>query len=213
MTQSIQSKTLTLLDVETKFNFQLCEDEQFFREWIDDLPEISDDKKRSLDNVKAGYINSVKYAMLEDTVKMVVLAPLLFLADFYLTPFHIEAEKSVELTIEDEDTIVKGSLDVLLLLKSFWVVAIEAKRSQYSVEAGLPKLLFYMLNDPTPEPVTFGLLTNGSSFRFIKMTKQDTPQYAVSKLFDIANPGNELYEVFRILKRLAGIISSDSSYT
>ncbi|MEG4517106.1 MULTISPECIES: type I restriction endonuclease [unclassified Microcoleus] len=213
MTQNIQAKTLTLLDVETKFNFQLCEDEQFFREWIDDLPEISDDKKRSLDNVKAGYINSVKYAMLEDTVKMVVLAPLLFLADFYLTPFHIEAEKSVELTIEDEDTIVKGSIDVLLLLKSFWVVAIEAKRSQYSVEAGLPQLLFYMLNDPSPEPVTFGLLTNGSSFRFIKMTKRDIPQYAVSKLFDIANPGNELYEVFRILKRLAGIISSNTSST
>ncbi|MEG3862905.1 type I restriction endonuclease [Microcoleus sp. herbarium12] len=213
MTQSIQAKTLTLLDVETKFNFQLCEDEQFFREWIDDLPEITDDKKRSLDNVKAGYINSVKYAMLEDTVKMVVLAPLLFLADFYLTPFHIEAEKSVELTIEDEDIIVRGSIDVLLLLKSFWVVAIEAKRSQYSVEAGLPQLLFYMLNDPSPEQVTFGLLTNGSSFRFIKVTKQDTPQYAVSKLFDIANPGNELYEVFRILKRLAGIISSNKSST
>ncbi|MEG5174805.1 type I restriction endonuclease [Microcoleus sp. B3-D7] len=209
MTQSIQAKTLTLLDVETKFYFQLCEDEQFFREWIDDLPEISDDKKRALDNVKAGYINSVKYAMLEDTVKMVVLAPLLFLADFYLTPFHIEAEKSVELTIEDEDTIVKGSIDVLLLLKSFWVVAIEEKRSQYSIEAGLHQLLFYMLNGPSPEPVTFGLLTNGSSFRFIKMTKRDTPQYAVSKLFDIANTGNELYEVFRILKRLGGIISSD----
>lgn len=211
MTQSIQAKTLTLLDVETKFNFQLCEDEQFFREWIDDLPEITDDKKRSLDNVKAGYINSVKYAMLEDTVKMVVLAPLLFLADFYLTPFHIEAEKSVELTIEDEDTIVRGSIDVLLLLKSFWVVAIEAKRSQYSVEAGLPQLLFYMLNDPSPEPVTFGLLTNGSSFRFIKVTKQDTPQYAVSKLFDIANPGNELYEVFRVLKRIAAVVSSYNS--
>lgn len=213
MTQSIQAKTLTLLDVETKFNFQLCEDEQFFREWIDDLPEITDDKKRSLDNVKAGYTNSVKYAMLEDTVKMVVLAPLLFLADFYLTPFHIEAEKSVELTIEDEDIIVRGSIDVLLLLKSFWVVAIEAKRSQYSVEAGLPQLLFYMLNDPSPEPVTFGMLTNGSSFRFIKVTKQDTPQYAVSKLFDIANPGNELYEVFRVLKRLASIVSGNASST
>ena len=213
MTQTIQAKTLTLHDVETKFNFQLCEDEEFFREWIDDLPEITDDKKRSLDKLKAGYMNSVKYAMIEDTVKMVVLAPLLFLADFYLTPFHIETEKSVELTIEDEDIIVRGSIDVLLFLQSFWVVAIEAKRSQYSVEAGLPQLLFYMLNDPSPEQVTFGLLTNGSSFRFIKVSKQDTPQYAVSKLFDIANPRNELYEVFRILKRVAGIISSNTSST
>ena len=213
MTQTFQAKTLTLRDVKTKFNCQLAEEEQFFREWIDDLPEITDEEKRYLDKVKAGYANSADYPLIEDTVKMVVLAPLLFLADLYLNPFHIETEKSVELTIEDEDTIVRGSIDVLLLLQSFWVVAIEAKRAQYSVEAGLPQLLFYMLNDPSPEQVTFGLLTNGSSFRFIKMTKGDTPQYAVSQLFDIANPGNELYEVFRILKRLAGIISSNTSST
>ncbi|MBE9120817.1 restriction endonuclease subunit R [Tychonema sp. LEGE 07199] len=208
MTQSIQAKALTLGDVQTKFNLQLSEDEQFFREWIDDLPEITDAEKRSLDKVKAGYINSTSYPFLEDTVKMVVLAPLLFVADFFLTPFHIECEKSVELIVEDEDIIVRGSIDVLLLLQSFWVVAIEAKRSQYSVEAGLPQLLFYMLNDPNSEQPTFGLLTNGSSFRFIKVTKQDTPQYALSKLFDIQNPGNELYEVFCIFKRIAAVVSS-----
>ncbi|MCC3408874.1 MAG: restriction endonuclease subunit R [Microcoleus sp. PH2017_10_PVI_O_A] len=211
MTQSIQAKALTLRDVKTKFNLQLSEDEQFFREWIDDLPEITDAEKRSLDKVKAGYINSTSYPFLEDTVKMVVLAPLLFVADFFLTPFHIECEKSVELIVEDEDIIVRGSIDVLLLLQSFWVVAIEAKRSQYSVEAGLPQLLFYMLNDPNSEQPTFGLLTNGSSFRFIKVTKQDTPQYALSKLFDIQNPGNELYEVFRIFKRIAAVVSSYNS--
>lgn len=211
MTQSIQAKALTLGDVQTKFNLQLSEDEQFFREWIDDLPEITDAEKRSLDKVKAGYINSTSYPFLEDTVKMVVLAPLLFVADFFLTPFHIECEKSVELIVEDEDIIVRGSIDVLLLLQSFWVVAIEAKRSQYSVEAGLPQLLFYMLNDPNSEQATFGILTNGSSFRFIKVTKQDTPQYALSKLFDIQNPGNELYEVFRIFKRIAAVVSSYNS--
>jgi Type I restriction enzyme R protein N terminus (HSDR_N) len=212
MTQSIQAKTLTLHDVKTKFNFQLCEDEQFFREWIDDLPEITDEEKRYLDKVKAGYANSADYPMIEDTVKMVVLAPLLFLADLYLNPFHIEAEKSVELVTVDENILVRGSIDVLLLIESFWVVAIEAKRSQYSVEAGLPQLLFYMLNDPSPDRPTFGLLTNGSNFRFIKLIKQDTPQYALSYEF-VIDRANDFYEVFRILKRLAGIISSDSSYT
>ena len=43
MTQSLQAKTLTLREVKTKFNLQLAEDEQFFPEWIDDLPEISDE--------------------------------------------------------------------------------------------------------------------------------------------------------------------------
>ena len=212
MTQSLQAKTLTLREVKTKFNLQLAEDEQFFPEWIDDLPEITDEEKRYLDKVKAGYANSADCPMIEDTVKMVVLAPLLFLADLYLTPFHMEAEKSVELVTVDENMLVRGSIDVLFLIESFWVVAIEAKRSQYSVEAGLPQLLFYMLNDPSPDRPTFGLLTNGSNFRFIKLIKQDTPQYALSYEFVIAR-ANDFYEVFRILKRLAGIISSDSSYS
>lgn len=212
MTQSIQAKTLTLRDVKTKFNCQLAEEEQFFREWIDDLPEITDEEKRYLEKVKAGYANSADYPMIEDTVKMVVLAPLLFLADFYLNPFHIEAEKSVELVTVDENILIRGSIDVLLLIETFWVVAIEAKRSQYSVETGLPQLLFYMLNDPSPDRPTFGLLTNGSNFRFIKLIKQDTPQYALSYEF-VIDRANDFYEVFRILKRLAGIISSNTSST
>jgi hypothetical protein len=212
MTQSIQAKTLTLHDVKTKFNCQLAEDEQFFREWIDDLPEITEVEKRYLDKVKAGYTNTADYPMIEDTVKMVVLAPLLFLADLYLTPFHIEAEKSVELVTVDENILVRGSIDVLLLIESFWVVAIEAKRAQYSVEAGLPQLLFYMLSNPNPDRPTFGLLTNGSNFRFIKLIKQDTSQYALSYEF-VIDRAQDFYEVFRILKRIAGIISSGRTAT
>jgi hypothetical protein len=212
MTQSIQAKTLTLRDVKTKFNLQLAESEQLFREWIDDLPEITDEEKRYLDKVKAGYTNSADYPMIEDTVKMVVLAPLLFLADFYLTPFHIESEKSVELVTVDENILVRGSIDILVLIESFWVVAIEAKRTQYSVEAGLSQLLFYMLSNPNPDRPTFGLLTNGSNFRFIKLIKQDTSQYALSYEF-VIDRANDFYEVFRILKRLACVISSNTSST
>jgi len=210
MTQSIQAKILTLRDVKTKFNLQLSEDEQFFREWIDDLPEITDEEKRYLDKIKVGYINSAQYPMIEDTVKMVVLAPLLFLADFFLTPFHIESEKSVELLTVDEGILVRGSIDILLLIESFWVVAIEAKRAQYSLEAGLPQLLFYILSNPNPDRPTFGLLSNGSNFRFIKLVKQDTPQYALSYEF-VIDRAQDFYEVFRIFKRIAAVVSSYNS--
>ncbi|MEH2071603.1 MAG: hypothetical protein V7K47_26190 [Nostoc sp.] len=40
--------------------------------------------------------------LLENTVKMVVLSPLLDLADFYLSRFHIKSEKSVEVAAVDE---------------------------------------------------------------------------------------------------------------
>lgn len=211
MTTTLKASGLSLHDIKTKFGLKYADDEQFFREWIDDLPELTDGEKQALDKLKAGYLNNAEYSMLEDTVKMVVLGPLLYLADFYLAPFHIEAEKSVELITEDEGFIVRGNIDVLLFTENFWVVAIETKSKQYSLEAGLPQLLFYMLANPGTEVPTFGLLTNGSNFRFVKVLKGETWQYAVSKIFDIRNPGNDLYEIFRILKRLGFLVSNNGA--
>ncbi len=85
---------------------------------------------------------------------------------------------------------------------NFWVLVVESKRVSYSVEAGLAQLLSYMLAHPNPEQPCFGIITNGSSFMFLNLIKNNSPQYATSKLFGIRNPG-DLYTVFRILKRLA----------
>ena len=213
MTTTINAKNLTLSEVHRLFGFEKHYTNSFTS--LLSLEDITEHEQQEIIQIRDDfddYISSDRVS--EGLVKALTTFPLMRFAGFYRRPIKISLEQDIaEISIEDEDTIVRGSIDVLLLLQSFWVVAIEAKRAQYSVEAGLPQLLFYMLNDPSPEQVTFGLLTNGSSFRFIKMTKRDTPQYAVSKLFDIANPGNELYEVFRILKRLAGIISSNASST
>jgi len=48
---------------------------------------------------------------------MSVLDPMLFLGGFYLPPFHVKSEQSVEITTEDE-VIVTGSMDVLVLKNS-----------------------------------------------------------------------------------------------
>jgi len=70
--------------------------------------------------------------MLENTVKMVVLSPLLDLAGFYQRPFRISTEKQLEILSEDEGTIVKGKIDVLVLQEQFWILVIEAKRLNFS---------------------------------------------------------------------------------
>ena len=52
---------------------------------MDDLPELMEAERQFLDRVKAGYLHLVKYqSMLENTVKMVVLSPLLHLAGLFL---------------------------------------------------------------------------------------------------------------------------------
>jgi hypothetical protein len=204
MVPIIQAETITLRELITLYGLQLVEDDQFFREWQDNLPELTDLEKQLLDQIKTGYINLRNYPpLLENTVNIAVLSPLLFIGKFYLPPFHIKLEKSVEIATEDAGTLIKGRIDFLLLNEQFWVSVIESKQVAYSVEAGLDQILAYMLATPHPEKPVFGMITSGSSFMFIKLVKGETPQYATSDIFDIRNRGNELYSVLSILKRLS----------
>jgi hypothetical protein len=57
---------------------------------------------------------------------------------------------------------------------------------------------------------TYGLITNGAEFMFLKTQQQareaaSISQYATSRLFSLFNPGNELAQVLTILKHLANL--------
>ena len=120
MVQTIQAKDISLYDLEENFGLQLSTDERLFTEWSEKLPTLTDAEKQSLNRVKSNYLNLSKHRpMSEEAVKMVVLSPLLDLAGFYQPPVEIETETSIEISAEDEGTIVKGSIDVLIVQKRF----------------------------------------------------------------------------------------------
>lgn len=98
---------VNLYELRTKFSLQFVDDDQFFREWMEDLPQLTDLEKQ-LDRVKASYFNLAERPKLETTVKMVVLSPLVEMVDFYLSPFSIVAEEEVQISAEDDETIIKG---------------------------------------------------------------------------------------------------------
>jgi hypothetical protein len=204
MIQTLQARNVTLRDLIEKFQMQLVQDEQFFPEWQNGLPDLSDFEKQFLDKVKAGYFNLVTDPpVLEKPVQLAIVAPILFLADFYLPPFQIKAETSIEISEEDEGVIIRGSLDVLVLKEQLWLLVIESKQASFSLEVGLAQLLAYMMASPNPTQPSFGLLTNGGSFTFVKLVKNQVYQYATSRFFELRNPGNELYDVLKILKRIS----------
>ena len=90
MATTMRAGDLTLHDLGARFGLQLTKDATFFLEWYTELPEISEQEKQQLDHMQASYLHLVSQAlMVEDVVKMVVLSPLLYLADFFLHPsFH-----------------------------------------------------------------------------------------------------------------------------
>ncbi|HYW21059.1 MAG TPA: type I restriction endonuclease [Nodularia sp. (in: cyanobacteria)] len=208
MVQFIQAQNVGLAYLEEKFGLQQAKDEVFFPEWWENLPGITDLEKQELDKIKSHFLRLVKYPPLsEETVKLVVLSPLLNLAGFYDEPFFIRSEQSIEISVEDKGEIIRGRIDVLVIQEQFWLLVIESKRSSFSLLEAIPQALTYMLANPHPEKPVFGCVTNGSEFIFLKFMQENITQYALSDQFTLLKRKNELYEVLSILKNLSQILS------
>ncbi|PZV04658.1 MAG: restriction endonuclease subunit R [Leptolyngbya sp.] len=206
MAQTIAARKVKLHDLKTKFGLQQVYDDAFFTEWQDDLPELTDAERRSLDRIKQNYLYLLEYPVMESIVKMVVLSPLLDLAGFYEPPFRVDGEASIQVAAEDEGDIIQGSIDVVVIQGQLWVTVIEAKNSEFSITKAIPQALAYMLAAPDSARPAFGVVLNGSEFLFLKLVPGDAPRYAASDLFSLLNRGNNLYSVLRFLKRLRSLL-------
>jgi predicted type IV restriction endonuclease len=207
-TKTIPVETVTLFELQQRFNLQQVDSAGFFPEVSSPLPELSELEVQRLARIREIYTNLANRSVLETTVKMAILSPLLDLAGFYLSPFYIDTEAEVVLTADDEGIPIRGRIDVLVLKQQFWVLVIESKRAEFSVKVGIPQALTYMLASPMPSRPLYGLVTNGSNFVFLKCVQQGEPEYARSKTFDLEE-GTDLDQVLRILKRLAEIVGAE----
>ena len=204
MVQAIAAKDVTLRELKQNFGIQISQDATFFNEWLDGFTPLSEEDHHLLDRVKANFLELMEDPpMLENTVKMVVLAPLLDLAGFYHKPFRIETETAIALEMKDEEAIIRGRIDVLVIKNQLWLLVIESKRSDFAVTRAIPQALAYMLSNSETVQPTFGMITNGNEFLFLKTSQNE---YANSRLFSLVNPNNELYEVLQILKQLGSKI-------
>ncbi|PZV27113.1 MAG: restriction endonuclease subunit R [Snowella sp.] len=204
MSQAIAAKDVTLKELKQNFGIQMSQSPAFFTELSEAFTLLSEEERHLLDRVKANFQELMEEPpMLENNVKMVVLEPLLDLAGFYHKPFRIETETSVALEMKDEGTIIRGRIDVLVVKNKLWLLVIESKRSDFAVTRAIPQALAYMLSNSEIVQPTFGMITNGNEFLFLKTSQND---YENSRLFSLVNPNNELYEVLQILKHLGSKI-------
>lgn len=211
MLQTLQASRLSLYDVKTKFHLQ-NETDTFFTELLQSAPQLSELERQQLDRTRQQYLYLADRPLLEVTVKMVALSPLLSLAGFYDPPFYTTLEESVEVVSEDGSETVRGQIDVLVLRNNIsksaiWAVVIEAKSIQYDVMVALPQALTYMLASPNQTQHPFGMITNGREFRFIKLNKDaSNTSYTLSRVFTLSESENHLYEVLQILKSLGQMV-------
>jgi hypothetical protein len=202
-TRAITEAITTLAEAERQFNLHRTENELFFSQWRTDLPELTDTEKTGLNELRRRYLyQRTQSHLLEGTVMLLLVSPLLAIAGFYDPPFKIRAEESVQITIDDGEEVLQGRIDVLVLHHQLWVVVLESKKTALSVWSALPQTLAYLTANPQPERPSFGMMTNGDDIVLVKLTQIDQGQYDVSRVFAPFISHQELYCVLQVLKRM-----------
>lgn len=184
---------------------QQTADPSFFPEWQANFPALTETEQQRLARVQAIVANLERRSVLENTVKLAVVAPLLDLSGLFLPPFYVSTEDSVEIAATDESVVVRGRIDVLVLQDQLWVLVIESKRAEFSPKVGIPQILSDMLAAPNETLPRYGLVTNGTDFVFLKLMLQAVPCYARSRQF-VLGQDDDLERVLQILKHLAGVV-------
>lgn len=208
MVQTISADRITLYDLNQRFQLVQTTDSSFFPEWQDSLPTLTEEESQRLERIRTIVANLEQRSVLENTIKLAVIAPLLDLSGFFLPPFYVSTEDSVEIEATDQTLLVRGRIDILVLKEQLWVLLIESKRAEFSVKVGIPQVLSYMLASPQRHRPLYGLVTNGTDFIFLKLQFQDVPCYGRSRQL-VLGQDNDLERVLQILKRLATITGTE----
>jgi hypothetical protein len=92
------AKQVTLAELRDRFGIARSSDPNFFTEWQVAEPVISVVEQTAVDRVQANYLSQLEVQSInEETVKMVVVSPLLDIAGFYRYPFTIDSEVGIEI--------------------------------------------------------------------------------------------------------------------
>ena len=204
VTLPISKTILTIADVENKFQLMPSVESTFFREWQKDLPELTELEKASLDRLLVRFAGHRRIGILaEGAVDKLIISPLLDLVGFYEPEYEVRTEESVEFALEGDEEVLRGRIDTLIVRDRLWVLVIEARRTLMASLA-LPQALSYMMCNPEPELPSFGLITNGDEFIFVKAIAKPIPLYSASRLYSLFFPtgSQDLHEVFRVLKQI-----------
>ena len=140
-------------------------------------------------------------------MNLIILSPLLKLAGFFEPPYKIRSPYGVELEIPDPLETIRGFIDALVIHEQLWVLVVESKRNGISLVGAMPQLLAYMLTQPQPHRMVYGMATNSDDFVFLKLTLGENPEYDTSRTFSLMPAYHDLEVVLQILKKVGNAIS------
>ncbi len=209
MTLAVTDRIKSFKDLKRSFNLEQSKEPAFFSELSEELQELSQEEKAGVGKIKKRFDYQQEDGfLLEGTVNLLVVSPLLELAGFLDEPYQIRSPFGVELVIDDTVETLRGFIDTLVVNNNLWILSLESKRSAIPVGVALPQLFAYMLAQPRQGNLAFGLATNGDEFIFLKLDfSAEQPLYGFSRAYSLLPVNHELDIVLKILKRLGNAVA------
>lgn len=209
MTTTLDARNLSLEIVRQLFKFE----EQFNNSFasllsLESLTEFEQQELLQIQNIFRSYYAAGKIS--EGQIKFLFLAPLMKLAGFYHPSIKITLEENIaEILVEDEDTSIKGRMDILAVNKTqgrttttpFWILVIEAKNSSINAFDGLAQLLTYAYKGIEQQTSIWGLTTNGMDYQVVYIQQGNPPIYQLLPKLDITR-GESSIELLQVLKAI-----------
>ena len=216
MTTTLDARNLSLKQVRQLFKFEEQLNNSFTSLLsLEFITEFEQQELLQIQNIFRDYYSEGKIS--EGQIKFLFLAPLMKLAGFYHPSIKITLEENIaDISVEDEDTSIKGRMDILAVNKTegrttttpFWILVIEAKNSSLNAFDGLPQLLTYAYKGIEQQSSVWGLTTNGMDYQFVYIEQGNPPIYQLLPKLDITRVESsiELLQVLKAIFRLYNII-------
>jgi hypothetical protein len=209
MTTTLDASNLRLKDVQRLFNFEEhLNDPITSLLSLESLSKLETQEVEVISNLFREYYADGKIS--EGQIKFLFLAPLMNLAGFYQPSIKITLEENIaEISVEDEDTNIKGRMDILAVNKftgetsntPFWILVIESKNSSINALEGLPQLLTYAYTSLEYQTSVWCLTTNGMDYQFVYMQQGNPPIYQLLPKLDITRATSAI-ELLQTLKAI-----------
>jgi hypothetical protein len=210
MTTNLDASNLSLEDV-----YRLLKLERRLNNSIASLltlEPLTESEQQELQQIRDNFDSYYSWGKIaEGEIKFMTISPLLWVAGFYpYSTIRITLEeKLAEIYIEDEDTLIKGRMDILAVHKvrgsqtiiPFCILVIETKNSEVSALTGLPQLLTYAYKCLDNQESVWGLTTNGMDYQFVHIEAGNPPIYQQFPSLNLIYPESSI-QILQILKAI-----------
>jgi len=175
---------------------------------LEPLTELEHQEVLKIREVFRSYHNAGKVS--EGQVRLLPIAQLLWFSGFYQPHIKITLEEGIaQIDIKDEDTIIKGRMDILAVSRlqnrrtiiPFWILLLETQNTTIDALEGLPQLLTYAYKNIEEQAAVWGVTTNGMNYQFVYIQQGEHPTYQLLPELSLIRP-EQTIQLLQVLKAI-----------